>query len=105
MMEPIGLTLKATCKKYGPTLGELMLIHLCVECTAISIKRIAADDDPQTVFTVFEGLLRLDLSTRVRVETNGIHVMDEADRDTAHTQLFGLRSDPVEICFKGSALE
>ena len=31
-MRPIGLTSKATNKKYGPGRGELMLIHLCTDC-------------------------------------------------------------------------
>jgi hypothetical protein len=35
-MQPIGLTLKATHKKYGPARsGELMLIHQCLVREAI----------------------------------------------------------------------
>jgi hypothetical protein len=105
MMEPIGLTLKATRKKYGPSCSELMLIHLCVECATISINRIAADDDSQTMFTVFDGLFRLDGSTRARLDAYGIRAMDETDVDTVLVQLFGHRSDPVDIFFKSSPLE
>jgi hypothetical protein len=105
MMEPIGLTLKATRKKYGPSRSELMLIHLCVECTTISINRIAADDDSQTVFNIFEGSFRQDVSTVVRLDAYGIRAMDETDIDTVLVQLFGHRSDTVDIFFKSSPLE
>jgi hypothetical protein len=105
MMEPIGLTLKATRKKYGPCRSELMLIHSCKECSNLSINRIAADDDSQTVFTIFEGSFRLDVSTQARLVACGIRAIDEADRDTVHGQLFGHRSDPADIFFKSSPLE
>src|SRR5512136_742535 len=54
LMQPVGLTLKLTRKRYGTERGELMLIHLCAECRHLSINRIAADDDSQTVLTVFD---------------------------------------------------
>src|SRR4026209_2498083 len=49
-MKPIGLTMKKGRNKYRPgPRGELMLVHACTECNAVSINRIAADDDPETV--------------------------------------------------------
>src|SRR5271157_3828196 len=49
-MLPIGLTLKRTLKKYcSGKGGELMLIHRCVACASLSINRMAADDDADTV--------------------------------------------------------
>src|SRR5688500_3395418 len=49
-MRAIGLTMKAGRNKYQPdSRGELMLIHQCTDCGALSINRIAADDDSDTV--------------------------------------------------------
>ncbi|MHB8133053.1 MAG: RNHCP domain-containing protein [Anaerolineaceae bacterium] len=54
-MRPIGLTFKKLKNKYGSALGELMLIHQCSDCHAISINRIAADDDIQKILEIMEG--------------------------------------------------
>ena len=44
-MRPVGLTLKNSRNKYARAAsGELMLVHLCTDCSKISINRIAADD-------------------------------------------------------------
>src|SRR5512147_2229255 len=49
-MQPIGLTMKPGRNKYRPEAhGELMLVHACTGCGSLSINRIAADDDSQTV--------------------------------------------------------
>ena len=46
VMMPVGLTVKRSRDKYARGLqGELMLVHRCKECGALSINRIAADDD------------------------------------------------------------
>src|SRR5512146_1804775 len=53
-MKPIGLTMKRGRNKYQrEARGELMLIHECIECRTLSINRIAADDDSETVMAVF----------------------------------------------------
>lgn len=53
-MQPIGLALKRTHKKYGPIQqGELLLIHRCTECGQLSLNRLAADDDDELVLEVF----------------------------------------------------
>ncbi len=44
-MRAVGLTLKRVKKKYGPQLGEVMLIHRCETCGQLSYNRIAADDN------------------------------------------------------------
>lgn len=88
-MKPIGLTTKATGKKYGPGRGELMLIHLCVECEHVSINRIAADDVPETVYRVFETALAIDPSMQKRLIREGIHVLRASDHRTVQAQLFG----------------
>jgi DNA-directed RNA polymerase subunit RPC12/RpoP len=89
-MRPIGLTFKRTPKKYAQeTCGELMLIHLCIECGQVSINRIAADDDVETVLRVFQGSLELDSQTRSRLEKGGIRVLETQDAATVHVQLLG----------------
>jgi len=46
-MRPIGLTYKRTRKKYGDQRGEMMLVHLCMDCGKVSLNRVAADDDSE----------------------------------------------------------
>src|SRR5918996_3785658 len=59
-MKPSGLTVKKGRNKYQrETRGELMLIHACVECKALSINRIAADDDSETILSIFHESLML----------------------------------------------
>jgi hypothetical protein len=94
-MEPIGLTVKAIRKRYGPGLGELMLIHLCRGCDRLSINRIAADDSPEVMLTVYESSFRMSAPLRSRLEADGIRLLAEADRELVRTQLYG-RSAPSE---------
>ncbi len=96
-MQPIGLTVKATGKKYGSGQGELLLIHMCTECESLSINRIAADDVPQRVFSVFEDSFCLDALMHTRLETDGITILTLLDKDTVHAQLFGYVSDLAGI--------
>jgi hypothetical protein len=91
-MEPVGLTLKKNSNKYGKDKGgELMLIHRCTDCDRLSINRIAADDDAETVFGLFGATLRLDNQTRARLESSGILILQPADADLVHARLFGWR--------------
>ena len=99
LMQPVGLTIKLTRKKYGPGHGELMLIHLCEECTALSINRIAADDDPQRLLTVFEGSFHLDARLLSRLESDDIDLLTGMDGDAIHAQLFGPGPDLAEMLF------
>ena len=103
-MKPIGLTAKTTNKKYGPGRGELMLIHLCMECETLSINRIAADDIPQRVYAIFEGSFYLDVLMRSRLETEGIAALTAADSDMIHAQLFGHEPDLAEMLFSASGV-
>jgi len=89
-MRPAGLTQKQTRKKYAcHRNGELMLIHICTECSGISINRLAADDDPGEVMQVFESSSRLDLSTMSRLAAEEIQLLDMRMRDLVRMQLFG----------------
>jgi hypothetical protein len=91
-MQPIGLTLKRTRKKYGAAaFGELMLIHRCIECGKVALNRIAADDDARTVFKLYESSLALEGTTKTQLDLSGIHILDGADIEVVRSQLFGKR--------------
>ena len=56
-MKPVGLTWKdlkhnVFTKK---TSGELMLVHLCLNCGKISFNRIAGDDNPYSILSLLEN--------------------------------------------------
>jgi hypothetical protein len=87
-MQPIGLTVKKTRKKYGHY-GELMLVHHCTDCGKIVINRIAADDDSQTVMEIFEDSFQLDQHLRRELDKSGIQVLLPRDREVIEVQLFG----------------
>ena len=88
----MGLTVKKIKKKYGNPIGELMLIHHCVGCGKISINRIAADDDPNVLFRIFETSLQLSNFTRDRLQAEGIDILGTGDEKIVKTQLFGFNS-------------
>jgi hypothetical protein len=99
-MQPIGLTIKHTRKKYGSASGELMLIHSCRECQALSINRIAADDDPQLVVAVFENSFCLSRSLRDNLQADGICILGADDTDLVHVRLFGQAAGLAAILFQ-----
>jgi len=89
-MRPIGLTLKKNRNKYqsGPG-GELMLIHECEDCRTLSINRIAADDDPATILSIFEESLSHGTSLQSRMISQGILLLTEEHAQLVHIRLFG----------------
>jgi len=89
-MEPVGLTLKRTRKKYaGPASGELMLIHRCVECGKVSINRIAADDVPEALFEVFQTSLEMDDDVSASCAASDIRILIAGDTVLLRARLFG----------------
>jgi hypothetical protein len=104
-MQPIGLTIKLTRKKYGTGQGELMLIHTCRECKTLSINRIAADDDPQIVFAVGEHSCRIEGATLDHLEDFGIRLLGEADHSLIRVQLFGDETSLAGNLFYESIIE
>lgn len=89
-MKPIGLTMKHGRNKYRlDQRGELMLIHECIECRALSINRIAADDDPEAILAVFQDSFTLDQQTHVICRQFGIVVVDAQATAIVHMQLYG----------------
>jgi len=87
-MKPIGLTLKRSRNKYQPEpRGELMLVHACADCDTVSINRIAADDDLETILSVFQS--SLGVNQVGFYDQQGIVMLDVEDAEVVHTQLFG----------------
>jgi len=88
-MKPAGLTMKKSRNKYRlDARGELMLIHECIECGVLSINRIAADDDPESIVEVFHESESLSYSFRFKCEEYGIIILE--DGNAISSQLFGL---------------
>ena len=93
-MKPIGLTMKTGRNKYQPNArGELMLIHECSECKTLSINRIAADDDAETVMAVFEESLALGHQMYLQCQEHGIAMLKLEDTKFVRAQLYGHRPE------------
>lgn len=91
-MKAIGLTLKKTkTNKYGPSTGELMIIHQCLTCSQFAINRIAADDSTKMIEKVFEESNTLDKEIIQFLAEQGIIVLGKKDQNKMKTQLFGLK--------------
>jgi len=89
-MKPIGLTMKKGRNKYQrEARGELMLIHECVECRTLSINRIAADDDSETVMAVFQESFTLGQQVQAVCQQYGILILKAEDAGIVQTQLYG----------------
>jgi hypothetical protein len=89
-MEPVGLTLKKTPKKYaGTASGELMLIHRCIDCGKVSINRIAADDVPDVLFEVFQASCEVDDRVYASFVDNKVQALTARDADLVRLHLFG----------------
>ncbi len=89
-MRPIGLTMKKGRNKYQrEPRGELMLIHECVECRTLSINRIAADDDSETVISVFQQSLTRSHELHTICMGQRIDPLNIKDREIIYTQLYG----------------
>jgi len=87
-MKAIGLTMKKSRNKYQlKSRGELMLIHECMECGDLSINRIAADDDPESIMDVFRESFSLSTSIRQKCDMQSIMIVK--DLDAISMQLFG----------------
>ena len=88
-MQPVGLTRKLTWKKYSSSTGELMVIHQCTDCAAISINRLAEDDDEEKLLEIFENSLSLDHHQRMKIEAGGVVMLEGGDQSMVSRQLLG----------------
>jgi len=74
-----------------------MLVHLCVECGRISINRIAADDDPDTILRVFTDSFELDQGFIDRIEASGIKILQQPDHWLVRMRLYGRNSSFLSL--------
>ena len=68
-----------------------MLIHQCVECADISINRIAADDDPESIILIFRDSLLHPDHIHALCEEQGIIILGSEAGDIVYQQLYGVR--------------
>ena len=66
-----------------------MLIHECTECESLSINRIAADDDSESIMDVFNESLFNGYQIRTKCEQHGILILDATHKQMVVTQLCG----------------
>jgi hypothetical protein len=93
-MKPIGLTMKTDRNKYRrEARGELMLVHQCTDCGTLSINRIAADDDSETVAAIFQESLTLGHQRHALGLEYGIMILKVEDTKIVYTQLYGHQVD------------
>ena len=89
-MRPVGLTHKRSRNKYATqSIGELMLVHQCVGCEAISINRIAADDVSDVIFGVFETSSSISPMLLEKIAKSEIDFLSEESIDLVYRQLYG----------------
>ena len=101
LMKPIGLTMKKSRNKYRlESRGELMLIHQCIECEVISINRIAADDDAETVITVFQESLVFHRQPNLLCQAYEILPLCADDVETVEAQLYGQYANHSSILWE-----
>jgi hypothetical protein len=70
-MKPIGLTTKSK--------GELAIVHECLKCGRLSSNRIAGDDNPYSILSLFDQ----------PVQKRRIPMLTLEDREQVLTALFG----------------
>jgi hypothetical protein len=97
-MQAAGLTLKRSKKKYQDE-GELMIVHLCIECGKVSANRLAADDDPDSIMDLFNESLLMDANLSRIFEAANIDLLKEADLLLVQKQLYGLCFQKTGGCF------
>lgn len=66
-----------------------MLIHECIECGTLSINRIAADDDPENILTIFQDSFLYGHPMRQLCEEQDIIMLAEDETEMVHQQLYG----------------
>jgi hypothetical protein len=88
-MKPIGLTMKRGRNKYRESRGELMLVHECTDCKTLSINRIAADDDSETIMAVFQESFALGQQMHILCLQHGIAILNQEHTEIVYSQLYG----------------
>lgn len=94
-MSPVGLSIKRSGKRYGNGLGELMIVHHCMECDKVSANRIAADDVAMTIFELYERSLRQYLQTQEYLKNEEVTLLGKEECALVKARLFGSIPDPI----------
>lgn len=90
LMAPVGLTAKQSRDKYSVKQpGEVMLLHRCTQCARLSINRIAADDDPVKLMSVFDHRAPEFQHLQRMCLEQGITLLKDNDRALLQSRLFG----------------
>ena len=66
-----------------------MLIHECTECGTLSINRIAADDDPENILTIFQDSFLYGHPMLQQCEGQGISMLGAEATEMVCKQLYG----------------
>lgn len=97
-MEPLGLTVKHTLKRYqAEKQGELMLIHRCAACGKLSINRIAGDDNTILLNDLFLKSQRMEKQLLEQLTAQGILPLGPRDITLVQSQLYGWQSILAEF--------
>lgn len=90
-MKPIGLVFKHIT--YNPftdkTSGELMIVHLCLNCDKISTNRIAGDDNAQSIIQLLDEPKSLDPTLIHRLHCSNLTPLTRQDEQQVLACLFG----------------
>ncbi|NMC45639.1 MAG: RNHCP domain-containing protein, partial [Chloroflexi bacterium] len=76
-MQPIGLAFKKQRPNRYSTQsnGELMIVHLCLNCGKIASNRIAGDDNSYAILNVFDHSLSLEENTKIKIADLSIRLL------------------------------
>lgn len=90
-MKPVGLCFKNFEQNpyTGGLTGELMIVHLCLNCYRISSNRVAGDDNPYQVATLLEEPVKLEKEMINLLVKQGIKLLGQEDKQEVLTVLFG----------------
>lgn len=90
-MRPVGLTSKdvRTNIRTGLTGGELMIVHLCLNCGRISCNRIAGDDNAHAILRLLDDTIHIDGEIILSLNQQGIALLTLDDKPQVLSALYG----------------
>jgi len=90
-MKPIGLIFKDI--RYNPytdkVSGELMIVHLCLNCGKTSCNRIAGDDNSYVIVCLLDEPNKLSEEITTRLANQGIRLLTKDDKKEVLISLYG----------------
>jgi hypothetical protein len=90
-MQPTGLTVKDVRTNYftGRVSGELMVVHVCLNCGKISCNRIAGDDNSYMLAKLVEEKTTINASLSAKLKSLGVNLLSWEDRSLILTAIYG----------------